>query len=395
MAAAEDISLDVPEPQILLNFPGDANGFFHHHRLLLKRLSPGRWIALSPDYELETIDLNARQHIVLGRRSPFPAHLLPEIYAFDVIPRGDLESYRRRAATMAVVLGDEDMQEIQSQSWVFSDPQSSKLGTEVRPDALANAVFMGNRGLVEVDGAIEGIEEIPSTDVSGFADKMKGTQGELRTIGTHIDSQGKRFISLSDAFPLMRQSELPDWTFEGPRATQEMLSSVLQGTADLTSYHLQWIQHSGVNQKSSISHEHKCLIECLRLAICRDQLDVTNLMSMELLTRRIIQLELAVSRNPSSPEFGGLELLMEAPISVGGAASVRAVDTWLTARLKEQANIQKQTRLYREEQAMKYKDKTGGGGGGDDQPSAWRRKNRPKAKAKSGPSASGGVAGEA
>ena len=44
---------------------------------------------------------------------------------------------------------------------------------------------------------------------------------------------------------------------------------------------------------------------------------------------------------------------------------------------------------------MKYKDKTGGGGGGDDQPSAWRRKNRPKAKAKSGPSASGGVAGEA
>ena len=86
---------------------------------------------------------------------------------------------------------------------------------------------------------------------------------------------------------------------------------------------------------------------------------------------------------------------MEAPISVGGAASVRAVDTWLTARLKEQANIQKQTRLYREEQAMKYKDKTGGGGGGDDQPSAWRRKNRPKAKAKSGPSASGGVAGEA
>lgn len=81
MAAAEDISLDVPEPQILLNFPGDANGFFHHHRLLLKRLSPGRWIALSPDYELETIDLNARQHIVLGRRSPFPAHLLPEIYA--------------------------------------------------------------------------------------------------------------------------------------------------------------------------------------------------------------------------------------------------------------------------------------------------------------------------
>lgn len=394
MAAGEDISLDVPEPQILLNFPGDPNGYFHHHRLLLKRLSPGRWITLTPDYDMETIDLNVRQHLVLGRRTPFPGHLLQEIYAFDPISRADLEAYRRQAATQAVILGDEDTQEIQSQSWVFSDPQSTKLGTEVRPDALVNAVFLGNRGLIEVDGVVEGIEEVPSSEVAGFADKKKGVQGELRTIGTHTDSLGKRFIALSDAFPLMRQSEMPDWTFEGPRATREMLSSVLQGTADLSSYHLQWIQHSGVNQKSSISHEHKCLIECLRLAICRDQLDVTNLMSMELLTRRIIQLELAVSRNPSSPEFGGLDLLMESPINIGGAASVRAVDSWLTARLKEQANIQKQTRLYREEQAFKYRDKSGGGG--EDQPGSWRRaKAKPKGKPKAGPSAGGGQAGDA
>lgn len=53
-----DYTLDVSDPQILLHFPLDPNGFTEHHRLLLCRLGPGRWVAASPDYELEVLDLN-------------------------------------------------------------------------------------------------------------------------------------------------------------------------------------------------------------------------------------------------------------------------------------------------------------------------------------------------
>ena len=192
----------------------------------------------------------------------------------------------------------------------------------------------------------------------------------------------------------MRETAMTDWTFEGPRAVKEFLGSVMQGTADLTSYHLQWLQHSGVNPRSSIGYEHEYLIECLRLSICRDQLDPTNLLGLELLTRRIIQLEVAVARNSTSPDFSGLDMLMESPISQSGTASTRALDTWLTSRLKEKASIQKQTRLYREEMAHKTKDKSGGGSYEDQGQGSWRRR-RPKAKAKQGAGAGGTGAGDA
>ena len=80
-----DLTLDVAFPQILLNVPADANGYTEHHRLLLHKLSPGRWVACSPDFDLEILDLNNRVHTVLGRRSRFPDHLADVVYAFDPI----------------------------------------------------------------------------------------------------------------------------------------------------------------------------------------------------------------------------------------------------------------------------------------------------------------------
>ena len=73
-------------------------------------------------------------------------------------------------------------------------------------------------------------------------------------------------------------------------------------------------------------------------------MDVSNLPSFELLVSRAIQLELAVARCPANPEFTGLEALMESPLTQTDAASTPALDLWL-----EKAQIQKQTRLFREE----------------------------------------------
>ena len=79
MALPDELTLDLPEPQILLHFGGDPNGFHEHHRLLLVKLTPGRWIAASPDFDLEVIDLNNRRHRILTQRSPFPADVADQI----------------------------------------------------------------------------------------------------------------------------------------------------------------------------------------------------------------------------------------------------------------------------------------------------------------------------
>lgn len=387
-----DLTLDVPDPQVLVNFPHDANGLTEHHRLLLCKLGPGRWVACSPDMELEVLDLNVQRHTVLGRRAPYPAHLQPVVYGFDPIPRVDLERLKREAKTMSIILGDEDTMEVEARVWLFADVSSDRLGKSVPLELVPSAVTLGSRGLLEIDGTIEAIEEVPQSDVASFAEVKKGTHGELRTLGNFTDSQDMRYLALADAFPLMKEVEMKDWCFEGPRATKEFLGSIVQGTADLSSYHLQWLQHSGVNHKSSIAYEHKCIIECLRLAVCKDQLDPTNLMRLELLTRRVIQLEVAVSRSPNNPEFQGLDILMESPITAKGAASTKTLDTWLTSRLKEQANIQKQARLYREEVAQR--NKAASSQVDEGQGAGWRRR-KPKGKAKASASAGGTGAGEA
>ena len=390
--AAVERTLDVAEPQVLVHYPNDPH-LTEHHRLLLVKVSAGRWIAASPDHELDLLDLNTHRHVVLRRNSDFPPHLVNDAYIFDPIHRHDLERLRQEAKIMAMVLNDDDMDEVPAQVWVFSDPNSVMLGKEVPADVFAGAVTLSGKGLVEHNGTIEIIEEIALDQLQSFAEAKRGVLGDLRLIGNHADLSGKRFISLQDAFPLFKESQMKDWGFSGPRAVKEYLESIREASSDLASYHLQWLQHSGANPRTALVHEHRNIIEVLRLGVSRDQLDVSNLLSFELLVRRAIQLELAVARSPQNPEFAGLEALMEAPLTSPGSASTRGLDLWLTERLKEKAQIQKQARLFKEEMgrgskssgAVQGEDAGSGGGGG------WRRKKKAAAKAKGASSSTAGA----
>lgn len=129
---------------------------------LLVKVTAGRWIAASPDHELASLDLNAARYVVLRRNSEFPPHLISDAYIFDPISRADLERLRHEAKIMAMVLNDEDMEEIPAHVWVFSDPGSSHLGVEVPMDVLTTAVTLERRGLVEYQGSVEGVEPRPS-----------------------------------------------------------------------------------------------------------------------------------------------------------------------------------------------------------------------------------------
>lgn len=182
---------------------------------------------------------------------------------------------------------------------------------------------------------------------------------------------------------------MEDWCFSGPRAVREFLQSIYESGTDLGGYHLQWVKNSSVNQHTSVCHEHRNLLECLRLAITRDQIDPTCLMSMEMLVRRTIQLEMAVSRNANSPDYSGLEILLENPLTESGAASTRRLDEWVTGRLKERAQIAKS--LYKEEVSHASK---GRGSGADGAGDTGAGKKKSKGKGKTGANPSGGGAAE-
>ena len=102
-------------------------------------------------------------------------------------------------------------------------------------------------------------------------------------------------------------------------------------------------------------------MEALRLSINTDQLHITNLASSEHLIRRVVQIEVAVSRNPKQPDFSGLELLMDAPVNESGAARTQKFTARINERLKERAQVWKQQRLYAEER--RHLNNQGKGGG--------------------------------
>lgn len=380
-------TLNISEPQVLFHCPADPNGLEYHHRVLVHKIGQGRWVVLSPDLELSVEDLTQQRHVVLSRHSPFPAHLLPVCYIFDELSKNELERQKRLARTMGSILDDSEVVGIAATGWVVADPSSDRFGHILPHELVEDVLTLGSYGLCEWDGVTEYLKEIVLDDLQTFKESKKDAYGDLRTLGDHRDSHGRRHLPFNEAVDLLRESKFEDWTFNGPRAVMEYLKAVVSGPGDLTTYHLTWIRSSGVQSGTAVVHEHKSLCECLRLALMRDQLDVSNLMSFEHLTRRLIILEMAVARSPASPDFSGLDLVAEAPISSAGAAQVASMNTWITERLKERANIQKQARLYREETGRK-----GNKAGHDDDNDAGKRWRGKRGKQSKG---SGGGGGDA
>ena len=385
-----DRTLNISEPQVLVHFPNDGHGFYYHHRILLHKVSGGRWVILTPDLDQEIHDLNNQRHVVLGRNSLFPVHLAQECYVFDEITKNELERQKKIAKTTASILDDSAVVDIAALQWYVADPSSEKFGLVVPSELLDDLVTLGSCGLVQWDQEIEFVRELGADEVKVFKEERKDASSDLRTIGDHRDAQGRRFLSFADAIVLLRESKFEDWGFSGPRAVLEFVKAVQAGPGDLSTYHLAWTRSSGVAPQSAIVHEHRCLCEALRLGLTRDLLDISNLMVFEHLTRRLLTLEIAVSRNPQTPDFGGLDVASEAPISSQGSAHVASMSSWITEKLKERANIQKQSRLFREE----FGRTKGAGKGGKEEGDPENPKARWKKKKKGGQDG-GGAAGSA
>ena len=93
-----------------------------------------------------------------------------------------------------------------------------------------------------------------------------------------------------------------------------------------------------------------------------DQLDASNIAGCELLLRRLYQIELAVRKSPKSPDFEGLEFLLETAVDASGAAVLPSIAKWLGETQHKEAFTLKQMRLWTEERAAADKKRDGGNG---------------------------------
>ena len=85
MAAAVR-TLDLAQRQVLIDFYDDPNGFYWHHRVLCHTVGPGIWVALTPDFEATSVNLDEHRVVALPRAGPFPRQQVQEgCYHFNEI----------------------------------------------------------------------------------------------------------------------------------------------------------------------------------------------------------------------------------------------------------------------------------------------------------------------
>jgi len=139
--------------------------------------------------------------------------------------------------------------------------------------------------------------------------KWRASDSDFRILKVNREQAGKRNRPLSDAVPVITEDKMDDWPHVGDRSFVEASDAVLRTSMNWKTYHPTWKQESGIAPGSSLCHEHKTLCKTFRLSHEIDQLNCGNLAALELLMRRMIQIEMAVSRNSKAADFTGLSVV--------------------------------------------------------------------------------------
>jgi hypothetical protein len=344
-------ALDIADLQVLLFFPNDENGVCWHHRLLLVKVGPGRWLAATPDLEIEFVDLNKKRYQVLERSTDFPVDKRPFSYGFDPLPAGELNRLRRLAKLQALALDDVDNQVLEEVLWRVAEPASPEFGRRLTADEIAGGHLGELKGATMIGGLEFFVQKVGESALAEWKKGLISVDEDIRLLGLHRNAVGTRHLPAREGVLLLRESPMTpeEWSVPGVRAAKEWTTAAVGACGTLTQYESEWARRSGVGAHSMVAHIHFILVEAVRLAIEVDQIDISNCQSFETIVRRIIVDETAVARNPKSPDYSGLDLVFSGQVTEAGQAQVAKFNEWFGNRLKDRSNVMRQNRLWAEE----------------------------------------------
>lgn len=195
-------TLDVAELQVIVEFPEDEDGFYWHHRLALQRLSAGRWVMLTPDMELEVVDLTSQSYKLLLRGGRFPAPQAPYVYAFVPISDTEIAKMKRHTKGFVELLGEGDVGEASALVWAVCDPRGALFGKIVPTDVVeddGSFACVGSRGVAQFEGAPRFCEQVDRAHLNTAIRDWKPDGGDCRILAITRDPSGRRCRTLRDA----------------------------------------------------------------------------------------------------------------------------------------------------------------------------------------------------
>ena len=343
---------------VLVDYPDHAN-FTWRMRLLIHHGGGTQWVASTPDHP-------ARHRIIpLRAGEELPARVRGDAYIFDEFDDGEEEALSRQARMYAETVGFVVAGPARPAGvWRASGTAHMQFG-EVVPDAALDdeesVVIRGDTGLAYLDERWVSIERVGDGDLASWKDKKGSGPGrDKRVLGLTRDPRGKRFMREEEAVRQWSGLPIPDTPLQGPSEVLAFFEALIVAGLTLIAYHMNWKSKSGVGERSAVCREHFLICDQLRVEVTIDQVDLTQLVGSEYRVRRLLQIELAVERNPKQPDFEGLEIMLTSALAPAGGAATEKFSEWLIARQRDQTQIMKQGRLLREESAKRSAAPKGG-----------------------------------
>ena len=362
------MTLNIKEAQVLLHVPDDVDGVTWHRRVLVLQIRGGKWVSLDPEHELCMLDLDTSDYILLDRNVDSPSEKYSDTFCFEITTQAEMVAFRKRARTFLALHGDGGV-EAAEQVWVVSDPRDEYFGKVVPQSAVDDSEMIvdgGSKGIVEHEDEFRFVEQVSKSELTDLLKKWRASDSDIRILKVQRDAAGSRNRPLSDAVPFYTEEKVDDWPHTGDRAFREASDAVLRTAQGWKAYHTRWRMDSGIMTGSSLCHEHETLCEAFRLGHEVDQLNCSNVCAFELLMRRMIQIEMAVSRNSKAPDFTGLSVVLSSVTDGSGAVQTKGFHKWVADKNFARASIMKSERLYHEERATARKQVKGAPKGGKD-----------------------------
>ena len=127
----------VPERVVAIDFFEDEDGLLWHARILLAATpTAGVWIAGTPDYDVESLELKNHRVVPCTRGAAYPVRASSELYAFESpIPDQNLREMRGMARDLLGVLGALVPGQVPAGTspglWLISDTAHAQFGEEL------------------------------------------------------------------------------------------------------------------------------------------------------------------------------------------------------------------------------------------------------------------------
>ena len=250
--------------------------------------------------------------------------------------------------------------------WVAMESRGGLLqGAPVDPQTWTLYTH-GDRGVAEFGAVRLAIGLLGSTaDASGTTPRggpAKDEPGDLRTLPVLYDVRNERSRDFAGTVLELSETSFAHWPLRGPRTCQWLLNAIRQQGHTPAARHSWWRQCLGLATVDEGVEEHGILSDLLEAAVTFDALNISELMSFELLSRRY-QVWEQYYKNSLRQAASGLghssaldaeerDLFMGQRYGRGTALVSPDLEEHVAEVLRDRSAIQKERRKAREERVL-------------------------------------------